>query len=67
MKKTHKQYHETIRKPCAPPTKVFGSTRDYKREQNYLEIDLYLSDRESEEEVTIGVQANQEGSTEETG
>lgn len=57
MKKTTKHYHEAIRKPIAPPTKVFGSTRDYKREQNYLEIDSYLSDVvESEKEETYGTE-----------
>jgi hypothetical protein len=58
MKKTPKQYHETIRKPYAPPTKVFGSARDYKREQNYLEIDLYLADLVSEKE---GIDGTEEG------
>jgi hypothetical protein len=55
MKKTTKHYHEAIRKPTAPPTKVFGAIRDYKREQNYLEIDSYLEDI-SEKEDTLGTE-----------
>jgi len=55
MKKTTKHYHESIRKPVAPPTKVFSSIKDYSREQNYLEIDSYLDDI-SEKEDTLGTE-----------
>jgi len=55
MKKTTKHIHETLRKPIAPPTKVFGSIRDYNRESNYLEIDSYLDDI-SEKEDTLGTE-----------
>jgi len=55
MKKMTKHVHESIRKPTAPPTKVFGSIRDYNRESNYLEIDSYLDDI-SEKEDTLGTE-----------
>lgn len=38
------EYHKSIRKPIAPPTKVFKSKRDYRRTQNYTEIDTYTED-----------------------
>ena len=41
-----KAYHKSIRKPQAPPTKVFRSDKDYDRRQNAESIEEAISEPE---------------------